>query len=117
SLSLLEVAMSATSMRPAEWLAVARQEYLQNLIRGGGREAKFIAPPEGINPGGLKQGLRRMAEAEGYQFVWVDAATTRVHMIDHWFHEIAQQIDWDDLPFSFVARLLAAQGPPHSEET
>jgi bacteriophage exclusion system BrxC/D-like protein len=102
--------MSATSMRPAEWLAVARQEYLQNFIRGGGAAVKFIVPTEEINHGGLKQGLRSMAEAEGYQFVWVDAATTRVHMIDHWFHEIAQQIDWDDLSFSFVARLLAEQG-------
>src|SRR5215471_10053467 len=102
--------MGSTYMRPAEWLDVARREYLQSFIRGGGAAVKFIVPTEEINHGGLKQGLRAIAEAEGYQFAWVDAATTRVHMIDHWFHEIAQQIDWDDLSFSFISRLLAEQG-------
>src|SRR5215510_14689421 len=102
--------MSSTSMRPAEWLAVAQHEYLQSFIRGGGAAVKVLVPTEEINYGGLKQALRSLAEAEGYQFVWLDAATTRVHMIDHWFHEIAQQIDWDDLSFSFVSRLLAEQG-------
>ena len=97
-------------MRPAEWLSVVCQEYLQNFIRGGGATVKFIVPTEEVNHGGLKQGLRSLAETEGYQFVWVDAATTRVHMIDHWFHEIARQIDWDDLSFSFVSRMLAEQG-------
>ena len=71
--------MSSTYMRPAEWLSVVRQEYLQNFIRDGGAAVKFIVPTEEINHGGLKQGLRSVAEAEGYQFVWVDAATTRVH--------------------------------------
>jgi hypothetical protein len=97
-------------MRPAEWLAIAQREYLQSFIRGGGASVKFLAPTEEINRGGLKQGLRGIAETEGYQFAWVDAATTRVHMIDHVFHEIAQQIDWDELSFSFVSRLLAEQG-------
>lgn len=102
--------MSATSMRPAEWLTLARQEYLQTFIRGGGGTVKFLVPTDEINRGGLKQGLRDIAETEGYQFASVDATTTRVHMIDHVFHEIAQQIDWDDLSFSFVSRMLAEQG-------
>ncbi len=102
--------MSSMYMRPAEWLAIAQHEYLQSFIRGGGAAVKFLVPTEEINRGGLKQGLRGIAEAEGYQFAWVDAATTRVHMIDHVFHEIAQQVDWDELSFSFVSRMLAEQG-------
>lgn len=102
--------MSATYMRPAEWLDIARRDYLQSFIRGGGAAVKFLVPTEEINHGGLRQGLRSLAEAEGYQFAWVDAATTRVHMIDHVFHEVAQQIDWDELSFAFVSRLLAEQG-------
>ena len=102
--------MTAMYMRPAEWLDIARREYLQSFIREGGAAVKFLAPTEEINHGGLRQGLRSLAEAEGYQFAWVDAATTRVHMIDHVFHEVAQQIDWDELSFAFVARLLAEQG-------
>jgi len=102
--------MNSMYMRPAEWLAVVQQEYLHSFIRGGGATVKFLVPTEEINHGGLKQELRGIAEAEGYQFAWVDAATTRVHMIDHVFHEIAQQIDWDELSFSFVCRMLAEQG-------
>ena len=68
-------------MRPAEWLTVVQREYLQSFIRDGGATVKFIVPTEEINHGGLRQGLRSIADAEGYQFAWVDAATTRVYMI------------------------------------
>lgn len=97
-------------MRPAEWLAVVQEEYLHGFIRGGGAAVKFIVPTEEIGHGELQQELRSLAEAEGYLFAWVDAAKTRVHMIDHLFHEIAQQVDWDDLAFSFVSKILSESG-------
>jgi bacteriophage exclusion system BrxC/D-like protein len=97
-------------MRPAEWLTVVQREYLQSFIRDGGATVKFIVPTEEINHGGLRQGLRSIADAEGYQFAWVDAATTRVYMIDQLFQEVAQQVDWDELSFSFVSHVLIEQG-------
>jgi len=97
-------------MRPAEWLTVVQREYLQSFIRDGGATVKFVVPTEEINHGGLRQGLRSIADAEGYQFAWVDAATTRVYMIDQLFQEVAQQVDWEELSFSFVSRLLIEQG-------
>jgi|KBSSwiStaDraftv2_1062776.scaffolds.fasta_scaffold27864_5 hypothetical protein len=97
-------------MRPAEWLTVVQREYLQSFIRDGGATVKFLVPTEEINHGGLRQGLRSIADAEGYQFAWVDAATTRVYMIDQLFQEVAQQVDWEELSFSFVSRLLIEQG-------
>jgi hypothetical protein len=97
-------------MRPADWLAVVQKEYLHSFIREGGAAVKFIVPTEEIDHGELQQELRSVAEAEGYLFAQVDAAKTRVHMIDHLFHEIAQQVDWDDLAFSFVARMLTESG-------
>jgi P-loop Domain of unknown function (DUF2791) len=97
-------------MRPAEWLTIVQREYLQSFIRGGGATVKFIVPTEEINHGGLRQGLRSIAEAEEYQFAWVDAATTRVYMIDQLFQEVAQQVDWEELSFSFVSRILTEQG-------
>ena len=62
-------------MRPAEWFTTIQQEYLQTFIRGGGAVVKFLVPTEEINHSGLKQGLRSIAEAEGYQFVSVDDLT------------------------------------------
>ncbi|MGE0822191.1 MAG: BREX system ATP-binding domain-containing protein [Candidatus Binatia bacterium] len=97
-------------MRPAEWFTMTQQEYLHTFIRNGGAAVKFLIPTEDINHNGLKQGLRSIAEAERYQFVSVDAATTRVHMVDHLFHEIARQIDWDALSFAFVSQLLTEHG-------
>ena len=97
-------------IRPAEWLTIVQREYLQGFICDGGATVKFIVPTEEINHGGLRQGLRSIAEAEGYQFAWVDAATTRVYMIDQLFQEVAQQVDWDELSFSFVSRILTEQG-------
>lgn len=106
-------------MRPAEWLAVVQKEYLQNFIRGGGAAVKFIVPTGEIDHGEVRQELCQVAEAEGYQFAWVDAAKTRVHMIDHLFHEVAQQVDWDDLAFSFITKILSENGltlPPQRQE-
>lgn len=97
-------------MRPAEWLAVVQKEYLQSFIHGGGAAVKFVVPTEEIDHGQLQQELQSIAAAEGYLFARVDAAKTRIHMIDHLFHEVAQQVDWDELAFAFVAKLLSAHG-------
>lgn len=97
-------------MNPEDWLEVVRKEYLQDFVRGGGAAVKFIVPAEDIDHGELQQKLRSVAEAEGYLFALVDAAKTRVHMIDHVFHEVSRQVDWDELAFSFVSRLLPQNG-------
>jgi len=97
-------------MRPTEWLSVLQTEYLQSFIRDGGAAVKFIVPTEEIDHSELQRGLRSIAEAEGYLFAWIDAAKTRVHMIDHLFHEIARQVDWDDLTFSFLTQMLKEHG-------
>lgn len=97
-------------MHPTEWLTVLQTEYLQGFIRDGGAAVKFIVPTEEIDHRELRQGLRTLAEAEGYVFAWIDAAKTRMHMIDHLFHEIARQVDWDDLTFSFLTQILREHG-------
>jgi len=97
-------------MNPDDWLEVIRKEYLQDFIRGGGAAVKFIVPTEEIDQGKLQQKIGDLAESERYSPVVVDAAKTRVHMIDHLFHEIARQIDWDDLVFSFVSRIISENG-------
>lgn len=97
-------------MHPADWLAVVQNEYLHSFIREGGAAVKFIVPTEDIDHGEVQQALRRVAEENGYLFVSIEAAHTRVHMIDQLFHEIARQVDWDDLTFSFMTRMLTENG-------
>ena len=95
---------------PQEYLEIIRKEYLQDFIRHGGTSVKFIVPTEEIDPKGLQQQLYDVSEAEGYLFAAIDAAKTGVHMIDHIFHAVARQIEWDELAFSFVSRILSSNG-------
>lgn len=95
---------------PTEYFEIIRKEYLQDFIRYGGTAVKFMVSTEELDHTHLHQQLRDISKAEGYFFAAVDAAKTRVHMIDHIFHEVARQIDWDDLAYSFVSRLLSGNG-------
>jgi len=103
---------------PQKYFEIIRKEYLQEFIRQGGTAVKFIVPTEEIDHKGLQQQLRSVSETEGYLFAAIDAAKTGVHMIDHIFHEVAQQIEWDDLAFSFMSHILSKNGfkvPPRQE--
>lgn len=97
-------------MNLEKWLEIIRKEYLQDFIRGGGATVKFVVPTEEINHGDLRQKIRNISEAEGYLFAFVDAVNTSIHMIDHLFHCVARQVDWDDLAFSFIHRILSESG-------
>jgi len=61
--------------------------------------------------------VRTGAEAAGYLPVRVDAAATRVHMMDQVFFDIARQVDWDDLATVAVRRAFAAAAHPVPEGT
>lgn len=97
-------------MNPENWLEIVRKEYLQDFIRGGGAAVKFIVPTEEIDHGNLRDKIRGISAAEGYLFASIEAEKTAVHMIDHLFHKVAHQVDWDNLAFSFVSRMLSEDG-------
>jgi len=106
-------------MTPEDWLEIVRKEYLQDFIRGGGAAVKFVVPTEEIDHVDLRGKIRGVSEAEGYLFASVEAEKTAVHMIDHLFHKVARQVDWDDLAFSFIHRILSESGyniPPQRQE-
>jgi hypothetical protein len=95
--------MSITSQ---SWLDTIKNEYLADFIKNGGAAVKLAVPGEGVDPGNLVETLRRYSVAENYQFAFVDAVSTKIHMIDKVFHEIARQIDWDALSYGFVRRFF-----------
>lgn len=97
-------------MNPEYYLEIVRKEYLQDFIRGGGAAVKFIVPTEEIDHGDLREKIHSISEAEGYLFASIEAEKTAVHMIDHLFHKVARQVDWDNLVFSFVSRMLSEDG-------
>jgi len=94
----------------ADWLSVIRREYLEDFVPAGGAAVKFVVPYPPISQERLRDGLRMVAEASGFQFAFVDSASTRIHLIDRLFHDVARQISWDDLAFAYLARLLPRLG-------
>jgi hypothetical protein len=100
--------MSIT-MPADKWLSELRKEYLQNFIPSGGAAVKFVVPVDGLEHQGLLDKLKQGAEEDGYLFVSVDAATTKLHMIDQVFHAVAKQVAWDDLAYTFLCATLKHQ--------
>lgn len=93
-------------IKPQEWLSVVRHEYLHDFIRPGGAAVKFAIPGEGSELGEIKTGLQQIAKEEGFLCAFVDAATTRIHMIDQLFFQVAKQVDWPGLAYAFLRRSL-----------
>lgn len=97
-------------MDTQEWLKVVRYEYLGDFVRRGGAAVKFAVPADDLGRQRFRAGLRAAALADGYQFAFVDAETTRLHQIDKLFFEVARQVDWDALARAVLERSLAQMG-------
>lgn len=90
-----------------EYIDFVVDEYLHDFIRQGGAAVKFAVPLDGTGAQDLVLPLRDAAVDSDYVFAAVEARRVRVHMIDQVFHEIARQVNWDELARS---RVIAAFG-------
>ena len=106
----VEVEKPLFNMVAKDWLGVLEQDYLRNFVREGGGAIKVAVFPDQASLQGCQQGLDGMANSEAYVFARVDARFTKIHMVERLFHKIAKQIDWDDLAYRFVVRLLEENG-------
>lgn len=79
-----------------EWLHVLRQEYLETFIAEGGASLKFAVPLDDGARTDVLDGLRQMAADANYLYVIVDAAETKIHLMQEIFHCIAEQVPWSD---------------------
>jgi len=93
-------------MKPQDWLSIVRREYLQEFIGHGGAAVKFVVPAEQASHAQLREELRIAAQEEGFLFTFVDAASTKIHMVDKLFHAVAKQVDWDGMARSLVTQLF-----------
>lgn len=97
-------------MRPEDWLETVRREYLHGFIQLGGAAVKVLVAVEDDDRAGLISSLRRLAGEDGYVFAAVDAAETRVHLLDKVFHALAGQVPWGELARAFLRRILEENG-------
>ncbi|WP_447970467.1 BREX system ATP-binding domain-containing protein [Nitrospira sp. M1] len=92
------------------WLEIVRREYLQGYVRDGGGAVKFVVLPDADSHKSFSDELGNNAHEEQFVFAKVDARYTKAHMVDRLFHKVAKQLDWDELAYEYVVRLLADHG-------
>jgi hypothetical protein len=94
----------------AEWLGTIEQEYLDGFIGEGGAAVKF-ALVTGEQPARrLADQLVTRAEQRGFAAVQVDAATTRLHMIQDLFFAVARHLPWLQLVDGVLVRTYQNRG-------
>src|SRR5271157_4603542 len=100
-----------------EWLYVIEREYLSDFIAAGGAAVKFVVG-DAQQLTVVARVASELAERHGLAYVAVDAAATRLHLINDVFFAIARAFDWDAMAQSFVEALFERKGYewPHPGE-
>lgn len=92
-----------------EWVGLLEREYLARFIAAGGAAVKIAVVPEAR----IVATLDAVAEAAllaGYPVAGVYADRTHVERMDHLFHAVARQMDWDGLAERWLRDRLAESG-------
>jgi len=92
-----------------DWADTMEREYLRDFISNGGAAVKFVVAPNRQLQEAVRGRVRELASDSGCQHAFVNAAQTRVHMIDQLFFAVSRQIDWDELTRDYVRELLIAE--------
>jgi hypothetical protein len=90
-----------------DWMRVMRTEYLHDFVKNAGAAIKFVIPQEPGQQQVVWSELEKASLENDYVFIPLDAAFTRVHMVDELFYEIARQVDWDELALDFLFKTLS----------
>ncbi|MGI8808783.1 MAG: BREX system ATP-binding domain-containing protein [Acidimicrobiales bacterium] len=98
-----------------EYARFLADEYLGSYVADGGAAVKFVVAAADDDAASFSVALRDRAAAAGYHTARVDAAETRVHMIDQVFFDLARNVDWDALATVAARAALAAASHPVPE--
>ena len=97
-------------IQPSAWLDVIRQDYLTDFVHAGGAAVKVAVTEDEPARHRLRDELRRLGESTGYRVAVVDAAETKVQMVDRVFHAVARQMPWEETARAFLARTVTENG-------
>ncbi len=93
------------AMHLEDWLSFVGREYLETFIRHGGAAIKYPVALDDSTFLALMDGLTRRARDLGYITVSIDAAHTRVHLIEEVFFRVAEAIPWRELAERVVIKI------------
>lgn len=105
-----------TPVSPDVWLDTIHREYLSDYIKSGGSTVKFISGGDAMLSS-AQTGLHKLAEAEGYFHVHLDAAqplpdgkNPDLHRIDRLFFAASKSADWKGRTRAEAMRYLDSHG-------
>lgn len=100
-------------MIPAEaFVSFLDGEYLRGYVDGGGAAVKFVVPDDERCAQIFFDAFAVAAGAAGYTSVKIDAAETRVHLLEQVFFEVARHVEWDQLAAVATRKAASAAGYP-----
>lgn len=84
------------AVRSADWLDLMKREYLRKFVPGGGSSIKFVIGGD-VELAEIRRELAALAGERKLYSIAVDAATTKIHMIQDVFVAVSRSIDWETL--------------------
>ncbi|MFV2019207.1 BREX system ATP-binding domain-containing protein [Micromonospora sp. LOL_023] len=106
--------MSSGAIDVATYLEFVDREYLTGYVGHGGAAIKLLCVGDDEVRDRLAAGFAALGQ--GFDRVAVDAATTRVHLIDQVFTAVARQLDWAGLASAVVRSALERAAFPVPDE-
>lgn len=95
----------------ADYVDFLDQEYLHGYVDQGGAAVKFaVAADDAAHA--FVGALGSAGQRAGYVVATVDAAVTRVHLLEQVFFDVARGVDWDGLAATATRAAAAAAGYP-----
>jgi hypothetical protein len=95
-----------------DYVAFLEGDYLRGYVEDGGAALKFVVPPDDLSAAAFIERFAASAERAGFGVAKVDAAETRVHLLEQVFFAVARQVDWDGLATVATRAALASAGYP-----
>jgi hypothetical protein len=92
-----------------EWLSLMEAEYLSGFIPAGGSAVKFVIGEAG-ELAAVSARLAALAARLNLLYAPVDAAATKLHMIQDMFFALAREVDWDATAQRLVEGMFQRQG-------
>jgi hypothetical protein len=93
-----------------DWIRCIDADYLRSFLKDGGATVKFAVALDTDAAQQATVKLKAAALHAGYLFAVADARSTRVHLIEHVFFAIAQQVPWEELAMRIVKTLALESG-------
>ncbi len=95
-----------------DYVGFLDREYLHGYVDGGGAAVKFTVGADDATADTFVEALSAAARDAGYAVATVDAAATRVHLLEQVFFDAARQVDWDGLAAVATRAAVSAAGYP-----